>query len=526
MKKTLLLLAAATVGYAAWAQDSYEAAEFAGSDLNGTARYVGMGGALSALGGDISTMGTNPAGTAMFRKSEVAISLSGLFTNEKGQLGHDASRASLDQAGVVFSLNQDNPRSRGLQYINFGINYVKRRNHFSNQNTTVENLMRGDFSQTYQVGDMANASTSLPANEPWPVLADIFAPTFKDGVCQHDGVLGYDEATGAYLGMAADQAFYQRATYGSTTQADFNLSFNVSDRFFWGFSLGVYDMNFKRESLYGEVGMDKNYYDILNWYDSSAEGFDVKLGFICRPIENSPFRCGVSIHTPIWYHMDDVNGWSLVYNEGKTVTTTHPDGSKTELFGYTQESQTEPFRYNYRTPWTFAFSLGHTVGNYLAFGAEYEFSDASSAKYTSEDWDETEYFRYVNNKISNSLRTQHTLRLGMEYKPVSEFAFRLGYNYVSSPIKDTAYRALDYYYDMYPTETAYTNWKGINRITFGVGYRFKGGYFDIAYQYQAQKGDFYAFDGDYEDTDGYHAFLPTSVNNDRSQVMATLGFRF
>lgn len=38
------------------AQETYENAKLTGEDLNGTARYVGMGGAMEALGADISTM--------------------------------------------------------------------------------------------------------------------------------------------------------------------------------------------------------------------------------------------------------------------------------------------------------------------------------------------------------------------------------------------------------------------------------------------------------------------------------------
>ena len=44
------------------AQTSYEAAALLNTDLSGTARYVGMGGAMSALGADMSSMATNPAG--------------------------------------------------------------------------------------------------------------------------------------------------------------------------------------------------------------------------------------------------------------------------------------------------------------------------------------------------------------------------------------------------------------------------------------------------------------------------------
>lgn len=44
------------------AQETYDNAQLATKDLNGTARYVGMGGAMEALGADITTMNTNPAG--------------------------------------------------------------------------------------------------------------------------------------------------------------------------------------------------------------------------------------------------------------------------------------------------------------------------------------------------------------------------------------------------------------------------------------------------------------------------------
>lgn len=75
MKKRLFsigMLAMAAV--AAVAQTQYDAARFSGSELNGTARFVGMGGAMSALGADISVIGTNPAGIGLFRSHDLSLS--------------------------------------------------------------------------------------------------------------------------------------------------------------------------------------------------------------------------------------------------------------------------------------------------------------------------------------------------------------------------------------------------------------------------------------------------------------------
>lgn len=503
------------------AQDTYESVDLGGVDLNGTARYVGMGGALSALGGDITTMDSNPAGTALFRHNEIALTLGGVFTAEKGQLGHDASRMSFDQAGIVFIMDQSDASGRGLQYVNFGINYTKHRNHLGNLNVaSVGGLDGGNFSQTWQIADIANraaANFGLTRNV-WPVLADWFAPTYDSSKSSfnNDRALSYDVPADAFYGYTANSAAYQRATYGSNAQFDFNLSFNVSNQFFWGLSLGVYSMNYRRESLYFENNSQGNYY-LYNWYDSKADGFDIKLGFICRPIEESPFRLGVYIHTPTWYSMDDAKGCSVDYADNI--------GSFNYLLA---NPDIPPYRYSYRTPWKFGFSLGHTIGKELAFGAEYEFTDPSTARYYNDQWKTDLDLSYINEeRIKKYLRPQHTLKLGVEYKLVPEFALRLGYNFVSSPYKSNAHRLLDEY-DTCATETAYINWKDLHRITFGFGYRFKGGYFDVAYQYQAQKGDFYAFYGNYTDasTGIYYALAPTSVKNNRSQLMATLGFSF
>ena len=56
------------------AQTSYNAGLLMENQLNGTARFMGMGGAMSALGADLSTLATNPAGIGLYRSNDVAFS--------------------------------------------------------------------------------------------------------------------------------------------------------------------------------------------------------------------------------------------------------------------------------------------------------------------------------------------------------------------------------------------------------------------------------------------------------------------
>lgn len=41
--------------------------------------------------------------------------------------------------------------------------------------------------------------------------------------------------------------------------------------------------------------------------------------------------------------------------------------------------------FNFQTPWTYNVSLGYTVGNSMALGAEYEYQDYSSMKFKDPD---------------------------------------------------------------------------------------------------------------------------------------------
>ena len=104
--------------------DTYIGAQLATEDLNGTARYVGMGGAMEALGADISTIGTNPAGIGLFRRNQLSGSF-GMVIQSDGKSFGDGSKtnASFDQLGFVYS-----QRTGRSSFINMAFNYHKSRN--------------------------------------------------------------------------------------------------------------------------------------------------------------------------------------------------------------------------------------------------------------------------------------------------------------------------------------------------------------------------------------------------------------
>ena len=65
MKKLFTLIIAAFAMPFLNAQDITDALRYSQQDILGTARYRGMSGALGALGGDLSALQINPAGSAI-----------------------------------------------------------------------------------------------------------------------------------------------------------------------------------------------------------------------------------------------------------------------------------------------------------------------------------------------------------------------------------------------------------------------------------------------------------------------------
>lgn len=123
MKKIMTLTALAMfVSMGAGAQTVYDATNIASKDLSGTARFVGMGGAMGALGGDISTIGTNPAGIGIYRSNDIVASFGYSITDVESKYGGQTfnmgkNRWNFDNAGVVFSTKVGNVTS--LRYVNF-----------------------------------------------------------------------------------------------------------------------------------------------------------------------------------------------------------------------------------------------------------------------------------------------------------------------------------------------------------------------------------------------------------------------
>lgn len=540
----LAMMASAVV-----AQTQYDAARFGVGELNGTARYVGMGGAMSALGADISTMSTNPAGIGLFRSNDVSVSFGFNKNMTESDLGgsivkDERTRASFDQIGIVYSMKIGNRTD--LRYLNFGFNYHKLAN-FNRQFSSGGNL--NGASMTWQMQDMLLGSGDVYSQEAFDNLLNIGNPYRSDAFLYTPflGMMGArtglvtssgDEGVTDdfyMLGWTGQDGQYYSREEGGINAYDFNVSFNVKDRFYFGLTLGVYDINYHRYSSYAENivddnGEDNGVFTLNNWFDTEGTGFDLKLGAIIRPFEYSPFRIGLAIHTPIWYALSDTYTSTL----GTSVLAMPEDYS--ENLGDYLPSGAYGWDYLLNTPWKVNVSMGTTVGTVLALDAEYEYANYGASKYKDRDGYE---LASSNEAVDKYLQSTHTVRVGMEAKLTPKFSFRAGYNYMTSPIKDNSARYVpnlstnlndQIIYDVTRTDPEYHNLKARNTLTLGLGYRGNLFYCDVAYKYDFYKSDFYMFDDYQFSTDGNSIVgrtnLPAKVNHDRHQLLFTLGVNF
>ena len=171
-----ILLPFLAVAFAAQAQDTYinERITNNSSDVIGTARYVGMGGALGALGADMSVISWNPAGIGIYRRSDIAMTFGGTwgksYINEENR-----GKATFDQAGFVYHMPLN---STTCPHINLAFNYQKKINF--NHNFYAFGAL-GGLSQMDQLAELTDWDEGWQNNLAGLALTSGFFKTATNG---------------------------------------------------------------------------------------------------------------------------------------------------------------------------------------------------------------------------------------------------------------------------------------------------------------------------------------------------------
>lgn len=527
------------------AQTIYEASNLLDKDINGTARFVGMGGAMNALGGDISIISSNPAGIGIYRSNDISISMGPNVINSTfAGVKSKKTMFSFDNFGFVYT--GDLGKRGKLRFVNFAFSYNKRKNF----NARYSGVWGDGFSQTNLFADMARngvnwdgrpgfdtdqfiSETAYVDDNPYvgwlPIMAYnsfLINPVLKDDNTFEGEWIPFENKQDVKHKYEIEQS-------GWINDYDFNVSFNVSDRIYLGATIKAVDVKYSMRSLYkedffssDETGGYSAYggYDIDNFFSTSGAGIGFSMGTIVRLSPN--MRLGFSFTTPTLYMLTDYQEGTMVYD----VDVPSKEPGKYErvagtVFPVDEYGSPMSYQYNYRVriPWKINLSLGATLFRRLALDAEYEYTDASKSRVLYEDGTSIDVLNNGYNVAgtlmggtAQSFKQQHTMRIGGEFRLLPSVSVRAGYNYTTSLTDKSAFKLMES--GSARTDTEYVNLKDKSSFSFGLGYARRMFYADFAYQLTNYNADFYAFDN--------YNMPAIELNTKRHQMLFTLGLRF
>ncbi len=128
MKKLYIIAITILLTAAASAQTVDDAGLFSQTYYQGTAKALGMGNAMGAVGGDMTAVCINPASMGIYRSSEVTASVNLLDNYNKStyygtQNSGNKVRFSLPNVGYVHAKEKSN--FRALRFAQFGVGFTR-----------------------------------------------------------------------------------------------------------------------------------------------------------------------------------------------------------------------------------------------------------------------------------------------------------------------------------------------------------------------------------------------------------------
>lgn len=468
MKNKLIALVLSFLGYSVISNAQYfeDAYRFSRSNygLGSTARMQAIGGAQIALGGDIGSAVSNPAGLGFFNKGVF------VFTPSMDFMNADTGYGILRDGTAEFQSSEETFRNN-FNFANIGavINFTKGR--FTDDKFKGGSLaITLNRSNTYHMSrkyEGENGFNSIVDN----ILAE--AGSLEANQLNEIGFAAFDQflitpVTGGYDAFVGGFPI-QRETIkerGSHYQMNIAWGGNYDDKFYFGGGMGLQFINYKQERSFEEFDFLQGNSDLdsLNaiFIDDQIEvrgrGINFNFGAIYRPIEF--LTIGVTYTSPSFMSLDEESFIDLEadWDAGTTFTETVDGETTTFDLANIDPYQSDLFVNNYklRTPSKVGVGIAAFIGKNGFISGDVEYVDYSNANLNSDDFSTT-----ADNDVINELyESVLNVRVGGEYR-FDNFRLRAGYAFLPDPIKNY-------------------NLQDRTDITFGFGYRTFDYFLDFA----------------------------------------------
>lgn len=451
------------------AQDISDALRYSTGDIQGTARFRAMSGAFGALGGDLSAISLNPAGSAIYNNGQASFTIS-IYDNDTATNYFGTTNSSsnsdfeLNQAGTVFVFDNKNSSSPWRKFV-LGLSYEQLQNfedyfYASGINNRSIDSYFLDYAQGLRLDEISAFEDESITNA-YGEIGAIY------GFGHQQAFLGYesyilepdtnDDANTTYYSNIAQGSFdqeYSYASLGYNGKFSVNTAVQYKDNIYLGLNLNSHFINYERStylnetnsnvgSIINEVGFENNLYTI-------GSGFSFQLGTIAKL--NESVRIGFTYDSPIWYNISD--------ETTQYISTLRDDsGSNARQTLNPQIINIFP-SYKLQTPSKITGSIALVLAKMGILSFDYSRKDYGRTKFKPQN---DSHFAIQNNIISNNLTASNSYKVGGEIR-LEQLSLRGGYRFEESPYKDTSF---------------YGNLRG---YSLGIGYNFGGAKLDFAYE--------------------------------------------
>jgi hypothetical protein len=505
-----------------YAQNEVDAMRFSLTAPMGTARALGAGGAFSAVGADFSAASLNPAGLALYRRSDLMFTPAlRLSTNNSTYLSESsadaASKFGFTNFGYVYSgkvskwnraAQRQEFAEKGLKSYSFSFGFNQSMNY--KRNTSISAFNReNSITDYYAQQSQGISSTNIGNLTSLPGLAWNAYATDTSGT------------DGNYVGAAQGGNVEQAINIGETGhQNDWTIGFagNISDRLYLGGAVGIqslrydYALNFRERDIldvHNTWANDSIPFDALSMddgFNTRGSGINLRVGAIFRPLDF--LRVGLSFTSPTWYNLTD---------NYTTDVEGYIDGDATVYESINPLQGV--YSYNFRTPYKVTAGAMLLIKKLAFVSADFEYTDYTSAKFSSSASPGSAYyydFATENGNIQQFFSGTYNLRLGGEMR-LGIARIRAGYASYGAILKKEYLNYVDY-------ATQATEILPSNRHLFtgGLGIKLESFYIDFAYvrEMRADRRLLYTLNDPAE-------FSPELINkNNASNLYMTIGFTF
>ena len=478
MLKRISAVAFLSLGAMYYAQDASviknTAEIYSSSDFGGTAKFNSMAGSMGALGGDLSAITINPAGTGVFISGDVAATLSVQNNKNNSNLFGSSFESSytntnLGQIGGVVSFDTGN--TSPWKFVNLAFNYSTK-----NLENYVQTPGNSNISEAVKYLNSSNAEVN-------------------------DNLI--------YSGHAYDRT-------GTASNLNVSLGGNYENKIYLGAGLNFKSADFDQSDFFQlqlqNLGESAYYQKQYTPYRESSNGFSASVGIIGKI--NNNIRLGVAVESPTF--------WNLT----RTYTEYGFNSNDNVVYGIYDETR------KLTTPMKLTLSGAVVASKNFAVNVDYTLG-VTKPKYKVEGSAETQ----LNDYFSSDYKNTSDLRVGAEYR-VAGFRLRGGYGLEASPFSDSSIKAINSNGVSGSNGLNAPFVGKRETLAGGLGYDFKAFYIDAGIQSITSTYDNPFFGGDYAVTtnDGYsvtngdsitnEASIVSKVKNTKTNFFLTVGWKF